>query len=321
MPASAVGVGRRRRGRPVSGVIVLDKPGGLSSNDAVQAVKGLFAARKVGHTGSLDPLATGVLPLCLGEATKFSQYLLDSDKRYLAVLRLGVSTDSGDADGQVIAERETAGVTRAAIDQALDAFRGAIEQVPSMFSAVKHQGQPLYKLARQGIEIERQPRPVTVYANDIVAFSGADLTLDIHCSKGTYVRNIADDLGQALGCGAHVSALRRTQAGPYGEEHMVALATLEEMRAAGRSLDGLLRPVATAVGQWPTVELADAPAFYLKQGQPVFVPHAPTRGWVRLYERRDGDSAHELGDRGFLGVGEILEDGRVAPRRLVHRPS
>lgn len=318
----------RRRGRAVSGVIVLDKPAGHSSSETVQAVKTLFGARKVGHTGSLDPLATGVLPLCLGEATKFSQYLLDSDKRYLATLRLGVATDSGDADGQVIAERETSGITRAAIDQALDAFRGDIEQVPSMFSAVKHHGQPLYKLARQGIEIERQARPVTVYANEIVAFEGVALTLDIHCSKGTYVRNIAADLGQALGCGAHVSALRRTRAGPYGEEHMVSLASLEGMRAAGRSLDALLRPVATAVGQWPTVELADAPAFYLKQGQPVFVPHAPARGWVRLYERqasghqRAGEQAGgEPDDGAFLGVGEILEDGRVAPRRLVQRPS
>ena len=312
---------RKRRGRDVSGVIVLDKPAGPSSNDMVQSVKRLFGARKVGHTGSLDPLATGLLPLCLGEATKFSQYLLDSDKRYHAKVRLGVATDSGDADGQVIAEREVRGVTSATIDRALDAFRGPIEQVPSMFSAVKHHGKPLYQLARQGVEVEREARSVTVYTNEIVTFQSDDLALDIHCSKGTYVRNIAHDLGEALGCGAHVYALRRTQAGPYVESDMVTLAHLEAMRGEGHSLDELLRPVATAVGQWPLVELADAPAFYLKQGQPVFVPHAPTHGWVRLYKRRIGHRhdrpANDDIDGEFLGVGEILEDGRVAPRRLV----
>ena len=314
---------RKRRGRDVHGIIVLDKPGAMSSNDAVQEVKRLFGARKVGHTGSLDPLATGVLPLCLGEATKFSQYLLDSDKRYLTKVRLGVATDSGDADGKVIAERHVAGITRARVDAALRAFRGEIEQVPSMFSAVKHHGKPLYKLARQGIEVERQARPVTVYANDIVALQGDELILNIHCSKGTYVRNIAHDLGEALGCGAHVCALRRTCAGPYTEAHLVTIAQLEALRAEGRSLDNLLRPVSTAVGHWPPVQLAGAPAFYLKQGQPVFVPQAPTRGWVRLYERDGGRRAAawrlagDNVDGVFLGVGEILDDGRVAPRRLV----
>ena len=301
---------RRRRGRDVHGVIVLDKPAGLSSNDAVQRVKKLFGARKVGHTGSLDPLATGVLPLCLGEATKFSQYLLDADKKYLTNIRLGVATDSGDADGQVIATRPTVGITRHRIETALDAFRGDIEQVPSMFSAVKHQGQPLYKLARQGIEIERDARPVTVYCNRIVDFADDVLTLDIHCSKGTYVRTIAHDLGEALGCGAHVFALRRTLAGPYGEDDLVTLEEMERLREQNASLDTLLRPIATTVALWPRVCLAGAPAFYLKQGQPVLVPHSPTEGWVRLYENTDDDGY-------FLGVGEILDDGRVAPRRLI----
>ena len=300
---------RRRRGRKVDGVIVLDKPKGVSSNDCVQRVKRLFGARKVGHTGSLDPLATGVLPLCLGEATKFSQFLLESDKRYYAQVRLGVATDSGDADGETIAERPVAGLTRRRIERALDAFRGEIEQVPSMFSAVKHHGQPLYKLARQGIEVEREARPVTVYANEIADFAGDALTLDIHCSKGTYVRTIAHDLGEMLGCGAHVFALRRTMAGPYGEADLVAFEQLEERRDA-HQLDSLLRPVATAVGQWPQVELGAAPAFYLKQGQPVLVPHSPTRGLVRLVEHTEDNGR-------FIGIGEILDDGRVAPRRLI----
>lgn len=275
----------------------------------MQRVKRAFNARKVGHTGSLDPLATGVLPLCLGDATKFSQYLLNSDKRYLAHVRLGISTDSGDADGEVLQEREVEGIDRSRLERALGAFRGEIEQVPSMFSAVKHHGKPLYKLARQGIEIEREARPVTVYQNDIVAFEGARLSLDIHCSKGTYVRTIAHDLGEALGCGAHVDALRRTQAGPYGEDD---LATLDEIETARREhrLDDLLRPVASTVGQWPEVALTGAPAFYLKQGQPVLVPHAPTTGWVRLVEGTDTEGT-------FIGVGEILDDGRVAPRRLI----
>ena len=300
---------RRRKGRNVNGVVVLDKPAGSSSNDCVQRVKRLFAARKVGHTGSLDPLATGVLPLCLGEATKFSQYLLDSDKRYFTQVRLGVATNSGDSDGEVIAERPVAGITHSRIDAALDAFRGKIEQVPSMFSAIKHQGQPLYKLARQGIEVEREARPVTIYSNDIVSFADDSLTLDIHCSKGTYVRTIAHDLGEALGCGAHVFALRRTMAGPYGEEDLITFEQLEQSHAE-RCLDSLLRPIATTVGQWPQVALSAAPAFYLKQGQPVLVPHSPTHGWVRLYENTD-DDGH------FIGVGEILDDGRVAPRRLI----
>ena len=312
---------RKRRGRDVHGVVVLDKPAGMSSSNAVQCAKRLFDARKVGHTGSLDPLATGVLPLCFGEATKFSQYLLDSDKRYWAKVRLGVATDSGDADGKVVSERPVPDISRERLEAALNAFRGDIEQVPSMFSAVKHQGKPLYKFARQGIEVERQARSVTVYANDIVEFGGDELTLNIHCSKGTYVRNIAHDLGEALGCGAHVCELRRTAAGPYTQDDLVTVGRLEALRAEGRSLDELLRPVASAVGQWPPVQLADAPAFYLKQGQPVFVPHAPTHGWVRLFEaggrparwRSAGESAQGV----FLGVGEILDDGRVAPRRLV----
>ena len=313
---------RRRRGRDVHGVVVLDKPAGMSSNDAVQRVKRLFGARKVGHTGSLDPLATGVLPLCLGEATKFSRFLLDSDKEYRTQVRLGIATASGDADGEVVAERPVEGVTRECIEEALDAFRGEIEQVPSMFSAVKHQGQPLYKLARQGIEVERKARPVTIYRNELVDFQGDTLVLDIHCSKGTYVRTIAHDLGEALGCGAHVFALRRTMAGPYREDDLLTFEQLECGRRQGR-VDDALRPIASTVGQWPPVELNGAPAFYLKQGQPVLVPHLPTTGWVRLYEGAAETATIEASEPAaahgrFIGVGEILDDGRVAPRRLIN---
>ena len=215
---------RRQRGRDVNGMIVVDKPGGASSNDAVQRAKRLYRAQKVGHTGSLDPLATGVLPLCFGEATKFSQFLLDSDKKYWARIKLGVRTDSGDADGQVLETRPVVGVDAAAVEKVLERFRGEIEQIPSMFSAIKHQGQPLYKLARRGIEVERKSRRVTIYSNELVAFDGEEFELEIHCSKGTYVRTIAEEIGEALGCGAHVCALRRRKAGPYDETEMVTFA-------------------------------------------------------------------------------------------------
>lgn len=302
---------RRRRGRDVSGILVLDKPQGLSSNDAVQKAKRLFHARKVGHTGALDPLATGVLPLCFGEATKFSQYLLTSDKKYLAELKLGIATNSGDADGAIIGEQPVRDVTRERVEAALRFFRGEIDQVPSMFSAVKHQGQPLYKLARQGIEIEREARRVKIYCNDIVALDGDSLTLSIHCSKGTYVRTIAQELGEHLGCGAHVAALRRLAAGPYGEMDLVTVDTLESALQSEGSLDRFLLPVASAVGDWPEVRLNDDTAYYVRQGQPVIVPHAPAHGWVRLCEQLDEGATR------FLGIGEVLDDGRVAPRRLI----
>jgi tRNA pseudouridine55 synthase len=298
----------------VDGLLVIDKPQGLSSNDVVQRAKHLFKARKVGHTGSLDPLATGVLPLCFGEATKFSQFLLASDKTYRARVKLGVRTDSGDADGKIVATRPVGVLDREAIERALDEFRGEIDQVPSMFSAVKHQGQPLYKLARRGIEVERKARAITVYRNELVAFDGDELTLEIRCSKGTYVRTIVEELGELLGCGAHVCALRRLAAGPFSEADLVTFETLESALADGgfHALDGFLKPISSAVRHWPAVKLSDATSYYVRQGQPVLVPHAPTAGWVQIFE---ADASNHPG--AFLGVGEILDDGRVAPRRLV----
>ncbi len=303
-------MGRRRRGRPVNGVLVLNKPQGISSSDAVQQVKRLYDAQKVGHTGSLDPLATGVLPLCFGEATKFSQFLLTSDKKYWTRIKLGVATETGDAEGEVLQTSDASHVTREDVEAALAAFRGDIQQIPSMYSALKHNGQPLYKLARQGIEVEREPRCVSIFSNELAAFAGDELELELHCSKGTYVRTLAEDLGKALGVGAHVTALHRRAAGPFTEEDMVTLEFLQEEREKG-SLDKFLRPIASAVGQWPEVVLSDATAFYVRQGQPVQIPHAPTEGWVRLTENSSGEN------KAFLGVGEVLDDGRIAPRRLV----
>lgn len=286
----------------------MDKPAGISSNDVVQQAKRLFGAQKVGHTGSLDPLATGVLPLCFGEATKFSQYLLDADKTYWTRIRLGVSTETGDADGEVIAQVDATAITQTQVSDALETFVGEIEQIPSMYSALKHQGQPLYKLARQGIEVERAPRTVTIYSAELLQFAEAYIELRVHCSKGTYIRSLAEDLGAALGCGGHVSALRRLAAGPYAEAQAV---TLEQVSVIGdpQEMDALLLPVASAVGSWPSVRLHEDTAHYVRQGQPVQVAHAPTDGWVQIFESAEEDR--------FLGVGEVLTDGRIAPRRLV----
>ena len=286
----------------------MDKLAGISSNDVVQQAKRLFGAQKVGHTGSLDPLATGVLPLCFGEATKFSQYLLDANKTYWTRIRLGVSTETGDADGEVIAQEDATAITGAQVSDALESFVGEIEQIPSMYSALKHKGQPLYKLARQGIEIERAPRTVTIYSAELLQFAEAYIELRVHCSKGTYIRSLAEDLGAVLGCGGHVSALRRLAAGPYAEAQAV---TLEQVSEIGdpQEMDALLLPVASAVGSWPSVRLHEDTAHYVRQGQPVQVAHAPTDGWVQIFESAEEDR--------FLGVGEVLTDGRIAPRRLV----
>lgn len=303
---------RRRNGRAVDGILVLDKPMGISSNRALQRVKHLYNAAKAGHTGSLDPLATGVLPLCLGEATKFSQYLLDADKAYQSTFVLGTVTDTGDAEGQVLAVRDASAITESDVVAALKQFEGEIEQIPSMFSAIKQNGQPLYKLARQGLEVERKPRLIVIEELQLRAFRGGDkpeVDIYMECSKGTYVRSLAEDLGRALGCGAFVSALRRTRSGPFSIEDSVAMGTLEALMDSGEfpAIDALLLPADAALGALPLVSLSESGGFYMRQGQPVMVPNAPRGGIVRV--------ALHSGE--FLGVGEILDDGRVAPRRLI----
>ncbi len=310
-------MGRRNRGRLVDGVLLLDKPLGQSSNHALQRVKRIYNANKAGHTGALDPLATGMLPICLGEATKFSQYLLDSDKRYTVVAKLGQRTTTSDADGEIVSERPVA-VTQAQIDVALEGFRGETMQVPSMFSALKYQGQPLYKYAREGKEVPREARPITVFELNQLRFEGDELELDIHVSKGTYIRTIIDDLGELLGCGAHVSFLRRTQVAAYPYERMVTIEQLEALLAQAEEqevsprtlLDPLLLPMDTAVAELPEVNMTDVVALYLLNGQPVQVPGAPLDGTVRLTM---GD-AHT-----FIGLGQIDDAGLVAPKRLVNR--
>ncbi len=304
---------RRKHGRDIDGILLLDKPLHLTSNEALQRVKRLYQANKAGHTGSLDPLATGLLPVCLGGATKFSTYLLDADKHYRVRIRLGITTTTADAEGEVLETRPVVGVDEARLRAVMERFLGPIEQLPPMYSAVKHQGERLYKLARQGIEVERQPRTVTIHSMELIDLALPELELDVHCSKGTYVRTLAEDLGAELGCGGHVIGLRRTGVGPYvePERRFVTLDEIEDLIAAHEdpnpTLDSLLLPLESALEHWPAVRLTADAAFYLGQGQAVLVPQAPTEGLVRLY-----DPSHH-----FLGVGFILDDGKVQPKRLL----
>lgn len=300
---------RRSRGRNISGILLLDKPVGLTSNAALQEVKHLFGAAKAGHTGNLDPLASGLLPLCFGEATKMSAFLLDSDKRYRGVIKLGVRTTTADAEGDVLETRPVGELSEARVREILQSYTGLIEQIPPMHSAIKHKGQPLYKLAREGVEVERKPRQVHIYGLELLRLEGDELEIDVHCSKGTYVRTLAEDIGAALGCGGHLCQLRRTAAGPFHIEDAVTLDALKEIaeQEGNAGLDARLRPLETALADCPAVSLTENSAYYLRQGQPVLVPKAPTDGLVRLYG----------GNEAFLGVGQILDDGRVAPRRLV----
>lgn len=297
------------RGRKLNGVVLLDKPIGMSSNAALQIVKRLFFAAKAGHTGNLDPLATGMLPICLGEATKLSAYLLDADKVYVGICKLGVKTSSGDAEGEVIDTREVPPLDMDEIEAILTRFRGEIEQIPPMHSALKLNGQPLYKLARQGIEVERKPRRVTIHELRLLRAEGDELEIYVHCSKGTYIRTLAEDIGEALGCGAHLGRLRRTRVGPFLEEGMVSLDALREEEAEGgaEALDRHLLPMDSALGNYPEIKLSETGLFYVRQGQPVQIAHAPTEGLLRLYDPAGG----------FVGVGQVLDDGRIGPKRLM----
>jgi tRNA pseudouridine55 synthase len=298
--------------RDIDGIILLDKPLGLSSNQALGRVKYLLAARKAGHTGSLDPLATGLLPLCFGQATKVSGWLLDADKRYVAVARLGVETTTGDLEGEILREAPVPELSEAAIEAACAGLRGTITQIPPMYSALKHGGQRLYDLARKGIEVERAARTVTIHFLEVTPIPPDRLRLEVHCSKGTYIRTLVQDLGRALGCGATVAQLRRTGHGAFDARDMVGMDTLEAAAAEGgpRALEAWLLPADRALADRPALRLDAASARFLCQGQPVFVPGVRDHGPLRLY----GASAE------FLGIGELLDDGRVAPRRLFLAP-
>ena len=298
----------KRIRRAVDGIILLDKPRGFSSNAALQKVRWLLNAEKAGHTGSLDPLATGVLPLCFGEATKFSQYLLDADKGYETLMQLGVTTTTADAEGEVL-ERRPVTVGRAEIEALLPRFRGEISQIPPMYSALKRDGQPLYKLARAGEVVEREPRSVTIARLELLSCEAEQARLAVDCSKGTYIRTLVEDIGQLLGCGAHVAELRRTKAGPFDLSRTVTLEELERVHAEGgnEAVDRFLLPVDSGLQHWPLLQFSEHSSFYWLQGQPVRAPEAPKFGMVRVQDHNGR----------FIGIGEVSEDGRIAPRRLI----
>ena len=293
----------------LGGILLLDKPLGFTSNDALQVVKKLFRANKVGHTGSLDPNASGMLPLCFGEATKFSQFLLEADKRYLVTGKLGEITASGDSETPVTDKREVKKISAKDFEVVLDKFRGKISQIPPMYSAIKHKGQPLYKLVRQGIEVERSPRELSIYNLQLLEFKDNLMEFDIHCSKGTYVRTLIVDIGEALGCGAHVVALRRLEVGSYRQDGMVTLEKLRELAAKSEyeELNKFLLPIETMVAEMPEVSLTNDMIYYAFSGQSILVPHSPGLGLVKL-KSKDGK---------FLGVGEVMSDGKIIPRKMI----
>ncbi len=302
--------GRLSKGQHINGIFLLDKGTGRSSNSELQRARSIFDARKAGHTGSLDPLASGLLPICFGEATKVSAYLLDGDKRYQVKVRLGVVTDSGDREGAIISEKPVPSFTQADLDALLKSFEGEISQVPPMYSALKHNGQRLYKLARQGLEVERKARKITIRDLQLISFDEASLELDVLCSKGTYIRTLAEDIGEKMGCGAHVEVLRRTEVNCFNVEKALTLGQLEEIAMEGpEALKMVLLPVDAAILDWPKVELSESLSWHIKQGQAVECPGVKSEeddALIRVY----GPS------QDFIGLGKVDGKGCLAPKRL-----
>lgn len=297
---------RKRVRRPVDGVILLNKPRGISSQQAVSRVRHLFSAAKAGHTGTLDPAADGLLPVCLGEATKFSHLLLDADKTYIATVRLGVVTTTGDAEGEVI-ESKPPVTDRSVILQVLEKLRGGIEQTPPMYSALKHQGVPLYEYARKGVEIERKPRSIRIHELQLLDVADACMKIRVRCSKGTYIRVLAADIGAALGCGASLSALTRVQAGALDLAHESAC-TLESLNAlSDTEREALLLPVDTLLSGLPALNVEAAEAGRLLLGQKLGLKHARITGFARIYGP----------NQRFLGLVEVGEGGRTVPHRML----
>lgn len=299
---------RNKKGRDITGIVIIDKPTGHSSNHILQQVKRLFDANKAGHTGSLDPLASGVLPVCLGEATKISGYLLDADKQYEVTCQLGITTDSGDSDGQIIDELPIPEFDRTSLFGVIKQFIGEQEQVPPMFSALKHQGQPLYKLARQGIEIERKSRGITIYAIEILHTDTSTFTLSVRCSKGTYIRTLVEDISHALGTGGHVVMLKRTSVAGYPLSEAISLETLQKEReeASAQQLDKYLQKPEDALSDWPKITLTESATRSMRYGQAVTVDDVFECANIRLFDD----------DNVFMGLGEMSPDGVVTAKRL-----
>lgn len=301
----------RKNARAVNGILLLDKPLEVSSNGILQRVRWLFQAQKAGHTGALDPMASGLLPICFGEATKFSQFLLDTDKTYLVTAKFGIRTSTSDVEGEVISERPVQ-FTQAQLELALTAFRGDILQVPTMFSALKYQGQPLYRYARQGITVPREARPISIFRFELQNFSASTADFIVHCSKGTYIRTLIDDLGEALGCGAHVSRLHRTQVGPFSAAQMVPPSQLdtlaEQCHASGdfSNMDALLLPLDAGIINMPKLVLTEQEQHRLQHGQNCPLTAADITA-VKLHGPDDN----------FFGIGQISA-GMLSSRRLLN---
>lgn len=298
---------RRYSPRAVNGILLLDKPKGLSSNQALQKAKHLFQAKKAGHTGSLDPLATGMLPICFGEATKFSYFLLDADKSYQTTAKLGVATETGDAEGAIIETQAVPVLSETIIKSVLAQFIGEISQTPPMYSALKHEGQPLYQLARRGITIERKKRNVIIHEIQLLDFTADTLTLQVHCSKGTYIRTLVEDIAKSLHTVAHVQELRRLWTAPFESYQQYSLSELTELVSLEK-LDQLLLPMDLALSALPVITVAySSDVKKLQQGQPVDVPLSTPDQFARIYSDENI----------FLGTGEVKE-GRLCPRRMVN---
>ncbi|MEY3743424.1 MAG: hypothetical protein RLZZ541_479 [Pseudomonadota bacterium] len=285
-------------------MLLLDKPIGYSSNQALQKIKLVYQAAKAGHTGTLDPLATGLLPLCFGEATKFAHFLTDADKVYIATLKFGITTNTGDAEGEVLSVKDV-NFSKTQLEQVCNQFVGVISQIPPMYSALKHEGKAMYEYARAGVEIERAARTITIHNIEINAFDQDVATITVKCSKGTYIRTLAEDIGAQLGCGAHLIGLRRTATANYQISQAITLEQFEAMSPAQRAL--LLLPADSAVQHLPAITLDADSTFYLQQGQAIWQSGSVPQGLIRLYNEQ-----HE-----FLGLGELQSDGKIAPKRLI----
>lgn len=309
-------MGHRNKGRQVNGILLLNKALGVSSNKALQEVKHLYHAAKAGHTGTLDPLATGVLPICFGEATKFTQFLLDADKKYSATIRFGISTSSGDAESKIVSESGAINLNIEKINSTLARFRGKILQVPSMYSALKHEGVRLYELARKGINVDRKARSIEIYSLEIINFRPGEFPeadFKVHCSKGTYIRSLAEDIGTSLGCGAYISNLHRDAVGEFNNNDSITQKELEFIKNSDLmdDLDSLLKPIDAGIQHLMEANLTEDATFYFCRGQPVVAPQT-------FRESKEGDIVRVFQQEGlFIGVGEISADGKLAPKRLI----
>ena len=309
-------MGHRNKGRQVNGILLLNKALGVSSNKALQEVKHLYHAAKAGHTGTLDPLATGVLPICFGEATKFTQFLLDADKKYSATIRFGISTSSGDAGSKIVSESGAINLNIEKINSTLARFRGKILQVPSMYSALKHEGVRLYELARKGINVDRKARSIEIYSLEIINFRPGEFPeadFKVHCSKGTYIRSLAEDIGTSLGCSAYISNLHRDAVGEFNNNDSITQKELEFIKNSDLmdDLDSLLKPIDAGIQHLMEANLTEDATFYFCRGQPVVAPQT-------FRESKEGDIVRVFQQEGlFIGVGEISADGKLAPKRLI----